>query len=400
MFTVRRLGREDVDAMARLTADAFGGAERDTAFELARLASLHCAFARPELCWGAEVDGKLVGKWQLLDLTARVGRARLRVAGAHTVVVLPEHNGQGLVQAILEQGRTAVEELGFQVMLGFAQRGALYAALGGVPVAADYHVTVDAQKLPSLPYDPFREHTESDLPRIIGLYNASQAQRSLSLVRSIDQWPWLLRRPPMVWIADEGYLGVRDDDSSVELRELGGSEPEFVELALRKLGALARARGVREVRGHFPIDHPFTQACMAYGADVRIEVPKRSGCMGGIIQRDSLLTMLVPELTARLEAYDASQCVELTLPSEDLSQVFRCELGDGTPRPLTLRVPDGALLQLLFGYRSVRSVLGGLCYDEAYAEDSRRLLADSRALALLDSLFPSGHPFISHTDRW
>jgi len=157
---------------------------------------------------------------------------------------------------------------------------------------------------------------------------------------------------------------------------------------------------VREVRGHFPIDHPFTEACIAYGAEVRIELPKRSGCMAGFIQRDALLQAVVPELSARFEAANLGYALELTLPSVDRDSGFRCELGAGVPRTLMLRVPDGALLQLLVGYRSVRAVLGGLCFDARFAEDSRALLADTRALATLDALFPVGHPFVSHTDRW
>ena len=398
MIQVRRLGPADIDAIAELTGHAFGGTDPTTASALQRAASMACPFMPPTLCWGMEKDGRLIAKWQLLDLTMRIGQARLRVAGAHTVAVHRDHQGEQRIEELFRRGRSEGEELGFELILGFAQRGSLYQQLGAVPVCADYTWSCDALKLPTGSLAGFHERSEPS--ELVRLYNLAHESRPLSLVRSVELWPWLLRKPPRILVGPGGYLGLREAPDALEVRELGHGHPAFAESALRALSTLARERGIRRIHGHLPPDHPLVRASIPYGAELTQRHEKRAGAMGGIVHVGRFLDRMAPELERRLahsEHAGDSLVLDLTIDGRP----HTLELGAGGVRTKTLRLdlPAALLLQLTVGYRSPLSLLSALSHD-ASSSDAARLLGDRASMSLLDALFPPAHPFVSHTDRW
>jgi hypothetical protein len=349
----------------------------------------------PTLCWGVEIAGHLVAKWQLLDLSARVGAARLRVAGAHAVAVHHDYDGQNLVVELSQRARAEVEALDFDLMFGFAQRGALYATLGAVPFCADYEWSCDALRLPLGEADAFREFEGRDVPELVRLFNAAQAERPASLLRSVADWPGLLRKPPRIRVGEGGYLGLRDNEDALELREAGFESPRFALRALRELSRLARARGVRRVHGHLPPDHPIVQASIPYGAQVSIRYEKRAGAMAGVLRVASFLRHMQPEFEARwARSACADRELRLTLTIDGAPHEIELSPGGARPKALALSLTPAALLQLVVGYRTPSAVLAaGEGGDPA-------LLDDRDARACLDALFPPAHPFVSHTDRW
>jgi GNAT superfamily N-acetyltransferase len=388
MVTVRPLRSEDIEQAAVLTAQGFGGADYEGTRRLTELAYTHCPFMPLELGFCAEVAGKIVAKWQGLDLTVRLGEARFRTLGGHALVVDPAYRGKGLPELILSSVADQVRAMGRELLLGFAQRGSAYAVMGAATVCADYEWTVDGLSLPVARDDRFRELRDEDVPLVIELYNRAAAQRGLGLVRSVEQWPWLTRRPPRVLVCEQGYLGLRESSDALEVRELGFLEPGFARLALEKLGSLARERGVRRVFGHVPIDHPLVEHSRGYGADVRVTYPKRAGAMAGLIRPDLFLAALKPELEARLgrsALADCSLSLELVIDGAAHSLLVR---GEGA-RVLSSRLAlsGGELAQLAFGYRSVRSL-------------PLEARLDPALLALLEAVFPPAEPFFWHTDRF
>jgi hypothetical protein len=399
MVHVRRLGASDVDAIAELTGHAFGGADPAAAAALQKFANQACPFMPPDLCWGVEENGRLLAKWQLLDLTASIGEARLRVAGAHAVAVHRDHHGQHLIEELFRRARHEVEELGFEIILGFAQRGALYHLLGAVPVCAEYEWSCDALKLPQASREGFREQAE---PReLVRLYNLAQGGRPLSLLRSAELWPWLLRKPSQFLLGPGGYLGLRQHADALEVRELGFEHAGFAEHALRLLSTLAREHGIRRIHGHLPMDHPLVQASLPFGAEVSVRYEKRAGAMGGVVHIGRFLDRIQLELERRwsLSAH-AGFTLALELQLEDRSHTLELGAGAGRARKLRLALSSSALLQLVLGYLRPAALLNALAYEGPFQERARSLLSDRDALSLLEALFPAAHPFVSHTDRW
>jgi GNAT superfamily N-acetyltransferase len=381
----------DVDAVADLTARVLGGSDREEIRALARAAYLHCPFMRPELCWVAEEEGRIVLKGQLLDLEVRVAGVPVRVGGLQGVVAEPAYRGRGYPLRVYAEALPQALAHGFDLFLGFAQRGALFQRhAGGAPVMPDYELALDAAHVPPLGEDRFWPMGDGELDAMLEHYARANESRTGSLVRSAALWPWLVRRPPRVLLHPEGYLGWRAAEDAIEVRELGGASEAFYEEALRKLAALARERGLRRVRGHVPPDDPLVGRAARYGCEERVEYPRRAGCLARIARLRPLMQKLAPALEARLAASRlAGSRVHLALACEGENWGASLGPAGAEERKLDLALPVAALTQLLFGYLPARQVL----FEHGVA-------VDANALELLDLLFPRGWPFMWHGDRF
>jgi predicted N-acetyltransferase YhbS len=392
MLEIRTLRESDIDAVADLNARVFGKErDRDEIRAMTRAAHLRCPFVRPELCWVAEVDGRIVMQAQLLDLEIRLGGVAVRMGGLQGVVAEPEYRGRGYPLQMYAVGLPQALAHGFDLFLGFAQRGAIYQRFGGgAPVMPDCELGLDAARVPPLARDRFEPMREADLDAMLDHYARANARRTGSLVRSRELWPWLVRRPPLVLMHPEGYLGYRFAEDAVEVRELGGSSEAFYEEALRKLAALARERGLRRVRGHVPPDDPLVARAAACGCEHRAIYARRSGCLARVARGAPLLDKLVPELEARLQGSAlAGARVHLSVDCEGERWARSLGPAAGAERPVKLSLPAGPLTQLLFGYLPPRQVL----FDAGVS-------ADPASLEALDVLFPRGWPFMWHGDRF
>ncbi len=392
MLEIRTLRESDVDAVADLNARVFGKeGDRDEIRELTRAAHRHCPFVRPELCWVAEVDGRIVMQAQLLDLEVRLAGAVVRTGGLQGVVAEPEYRGRGFPLQMYAVGLPQALALGFELFLGFAQRGALYQRFGGgAPVMPDFELGLDVAGVEKLARDRFEPMKEPDLDAMLAHYARANARRSGSLVRTRELWPWLVRRPPLVLMHPEGYLGYRFAEDAVEVRELGGSSEAFYDESLRKLAALARERGLRLVRGHVPPDDPLVARAAVAGCEHRAIFARRSGCLARVARAAPLLEKLAPELEARLRG-SALVGARLHLSIDCEGERWSRSLGPagGAERHVKLSLPAGALTQLLFGYLPPRQVLF-----------AHGVSADPASLEALEVLFPRGWPFMWHGDRF
>jgi len=392
--TVRTLTEDDVHAVADLTARVFADPdEREGVYALTRAAYESCPYMPISLCFGAFVGDRLAAKWQVLDFRAHVAGVVVRMAGVQAVLADPELNFRGYPELVAHHGIPTAVAQGFTFALGFAQRGGLYTRVGAVPVQADYELHLDPRQIPPLPssedpFEPFDE--ERDLERVLDFYNRENRERSGTLVRSRALWPWILRKPPEIWSSPDGYLGVRVNEGSLEVREAAGRDDDFYDRALRKLARVARSLDRRRIVGHIPPDHPLAEMARRYGTEMRIEVPKRSGCVSLLMDPRGLLEALRGGLEARLVRAGLDAPLELAIEMADGAfTTALCAEAGGAGHGIRLAVPRGALLQLCFGFRSARSVA---------QEHGLRL--DERDRHLLDAVFPAGHPFTFHTDRY
>lgn len=395
MTVVRRLEREEIDAVADLTARVFGKADEVAPLRaLMRAAYETCPFMPPELCWVAEEEGRIVAKWQMLDFEMWVAGTPVRTAGIQGVVAEPDANHKGYARLIAEHAIGEVRNEGFDMVFGFAQRGGFYTRLGGVPLCADYMLELDARAIPRLQDDPFRPSIDADLPTLIRCYNESNRHGSGPLVRSEALWPWLVRRPERMYLCDDGYVGVTFFDDRLEIREVAGAGPAFHAAAVRKLGELAREANLRRICGAVPADHPFVAAATPHGATLTTTYSKRSGCLGMPLAPLRLLGRLTDSLGERLRGSTSGQ-VALDLGVESGGERTRVLLNGaaGNTRKVDLVLSPGALLQLAMGYRAASEVLAG----EAGWQTTPPGAED---IALLDVVFPRCHPFMWHTDRY
>lgn len=399
MLTVRRMTVDDIDDACDLTARVFSkdDADRQDIFGMMRFAYHNCPFIPTDICWLGLVDGHMVVKWQLLDLQIRIAGAVVPVAGIQAVAAEPDANHKGYALATAIEALKEIRELDYDCVLGFAERGGLYKKLGTVPVSGEYDFELDARPIPPLRDDPFHEWSEDELPRVIDLYNESNLGRSGPIVRKVEHWPWLVRKPPVIHLAGEGYIGVRVNEDWLEIREVAGRGAAFHDAAVRKLADLAKAHGLRRIQGNVPADHPLVEAAIPYGARIAARYQKRNGFISLSMHPLRLLERARPELDARL-AHSRHHDVELDLGVRSEAEESRLTLNAGgrTGRKIDLELHSSALQQLAFGYRSVRDLLLHHARERGAAPPA----LDDVSLDILETVFPKGHPFMWETDRF
>jgi GNAT superfamily N-acetyltransferase len=389
MTMVRTIDLGDVEVVADLTARVFGkSGDYAEIYEMMKAAYVGCPYIKPEHCWVVDVDGRIVVKWQLLDLTLRVGSAEISVGGAQALVAEPDENGKGYPRLLVREGLPQAIAAGFDVLLGFAQRGAFYRRLGAAPVMAEYELGLDPRKIPRLSDDPFEALHEEDVDAIVDQYNRSNARRTGTVVRTTEYWHWMVRRAPVVLTCSQGYFGARFNSDSLELREVAGEETHaFCDLVLRKLGEMARARGYSRIQACLPPDHPLAEVAQRYAAEMQVRYPDRSGCLALVINPESFLKKLRPELERRLSGSRFGDVRVDLRPGS--APPLRLNSGGAHRASLDLDLSLRSLLQLAFGYRSAGVIL---------AQEGIRLDGSNRQL--LEVLFPQGHPFMWLTDRF
>jgi len=403
MTIVRTATRDDIDEVASLTARVFGNDDdRDSIFQLTRMAMQECPFIPPEQCWLAEVDGRIVAKWQILDFVMRTGGSDIRMGGVQAVVAEPDENHKGYPRQIAIEAIPQIAKAGFDVLLGFAQRGAFYRKIGAFPLMAEYEFELDAYQIPTVGDDPFHEWTDAELPQLIDFYNRANAERSASMVRTEGHWPWMVRKPPVVHMCDAGYIGVRHNEDDLEIREVAGLGARFHAAALRKLGKLAREQGVRKIRGAVPADHPLVDAALPYGANVQSLYTKKSGSFALILDPLGLLQKVRGDLEQRLsDSTHAGVHVELCVRCDGIEQHLDLNTGGQRVHKIEITLSRSGIMQMIFGYRPAAALLADEYMEAAEKSDcAADRLPDEESLALLGTLFPHRHPFMWQPDRY
>jgi len=393
---VRTLRAEETGIVSDLTARIFGGTdEYDRMATTLRAAYAHCPFISHELCWVAEAGGRIVTKWQLLDFHMRIAGTPIRMAGIQGVVAEPDENHKGYAKEVALAALPEIRQLDFDLVLGFAKRGAFYRRLGAVVVAADYEIELDPLGVPPLRDDPFREYDEArDLGAIVDAYNRANRDATGPLIRTPELWPWLDRKPPTIFVCDEGYIGVTLFHDRLEIRELAGQGAAFHDDALRKLAALAREAGIKRIHGAVPPDHPLVRMGAQYGLRVQSTYTRKSGCIALALAPVRLIGRLHETLTRRLrESRFHDRHLDLGLKTSGETERLQLNPEGRTGHKIDLELSEGALLQLAMGHLSIESILAA----HPGAWDGP---LDDETLGLLDTVFPVGHPFMWHTDRY
>lgn len=391
----------DEDRVAALVAGAFGGDAPGEMEAQLKLAWGACPWTPLEGTLVAEEDGRVVACGQALQLEVRFGRVAVPAVGIHAVVAEPGLADPGLPRAMWERGRDDALARGTALMIGFARKRGVFSRGGAVPLMVESTWRLDAWRLPEPRQREFRELEPGDEERVAEWHALDGQARPLSLVRPAGLRPWLPRRAPLVRVHPRGYLGLRDNrDGSLEVREVGGADPAFHREALLEAGALARAAGARELRGHVPPDHPFVLASLPFGPEVAVAWRSPdAGPMGFLLAVEPFLRRLEPELAARLEAAGGSG---LDLVVRAGEEEVRLGLGQGRRSDrLELELGPGPLLQVIAGYRAAEEALAErLERGEDRGGLARRLLEEPEALGRLRALFPRGYPFMWPTDRF
>lgn len=364
---------DDIDQLVALTVDTFlRPEERAAVAELLDAAYRHSPRVRADLCAVAVDRGRIVARSQVLELTIRVRGIDLSVAGVQGFAAPPDARG-GLPLRMMATLRHRMSDWGFALTYGYASRGRWFSRLLGTePLHPEYRWSLPVPARGGRPHR-FQELDPGDHETPTRLLGAMAGPGSI--LRQVHDWPLLRWAPQERFHAPGAYIGVRQNEDALEVREAVGSDPGFGVEALDFLCEETRRRGLSRLEGELPPDHPIVLASHALGCDHTTRWSAHSGAIGAAENVGVLLDAMRPVLAGA------------DIGSLEVEGGHRVDVGEG----LNVRVPCKAsqLLPLIWGGQSAANL------DARHGWDLPRDHVDALATA-----FPTCHPNTWPADRF
>jgi len=184
--------------MAHLTLRTIAAAERDAVLDLlagwlddraffARYFEHDPSF-RDDLCFVAEIDGRLVSTLQVLRKRVRVDGAVLEVAALGNVYTAPVARTGGIASALLERALAAMPAHGFDASLLFASKLDFYAHFGWRSVQRRLNFIAAAPADAPAPAGVESFDAARDLDAVMAVYQAHSGPLAGATVRDAAYW--------------------------------------------------------------------------------------------------------------------------------------------------------------------------------------------------------------------
>jgi len=306
--------------------------------------------ARVVRLWRDGVDED-VSQATLLSFDIRFGETAVATEGYQGVQTPPEHRQQGYVRRLMEESlRRARERVDVAFLFGIER---LYGKFGFATCLAAEHLVVPIRRVEqaeSLRRGNIRPMREGDLPEMLDLYNVQHGGRPWTVRRDVNCWDRLPK--PEIWqpgvdvrVLEEdsrlcGYMVVRAGsygwDRGAAVLEMTAKDVSAARALLAAAAARYWEQRCSEFEVYEPADSVVGRVARQMGCDVRATYKPDGGGMAAILNRQSLVERLMPELARRVRAGRVEP------PASALDA-----LATGKLCP-----DDGMLLRLLLGYWS------------------------------------------------
>src|SRR5437764_11222906 len=302
--TVRQARPEDVEAILNLLTEY--GLPRSY-FEPFYLSDTSY---RPEHSWVVEQYGQLLSHLRIYDRWIRVGSVEMRIAGVGNVITAQDARGHGYSGQIMRAMLPVLQLEGYAYSLLWTHIPQLYARYGWAPIEQDLVravLPVDVEN--SARIAPLQA---GDLPAAMRLYEAANAERTGTAVRTPEYWreqsTWLQETPEHFLVAHDnmtdaiiGYVRGRVMEQAVEILELAVEGGSF-DIGRELLAAISMQRG-GQLQGQFP------RSLRAVFLPGEANTLPESGLMGRAINLAELLRVLEPLWRERLQPAGGSEGV-------------------------------------------------------------------------------------------
>ncbi len=363
------------------------------------------------------IDGeeKSVCHLWVIDYAMRIGAAVVRMAGIGGVYTEREHRKKGYMRQLYEDTVQYMITEGYDISMLFGIEN-FYTKFGYAAGLAGFECKVktrDAEVAASVAKTHItRPIEEQDMPAVLDLYNANNAARTCSVVRTPEDFPkfhkgtWYGTPPDtLLWEDANGKLlayAVWDHyDKAVKVAEvearddaLPGNDALFSTL-LSAFAVQAVEKRCEDVQLFIPPDHPFAEYVQRFGAEWTVTYPRYGSGMLRLLNQQPFFEKLAPELERRVAlSRSAGYTGALTFQTDLGNLALIINRGSITvagkanegPR---LELSQDKLTQLAIGYRSARDVL-----------NDPQVTAHGDVLPLLNILFPKGQPYIWVADHF
>ena len=352
-------------------------------------------------------DEEDVSRLWLIEYQMRFGSAKLKMGGIAGVGTNEEHRNKGYSRRVMEDSTAFMTENGFDVAMLFGIPN-FYPKFGYATVIPETWIYLETEETQAaVPTYRIRKFEKDDVPKILSLYAANNAERTGTPLRDKTRWKEFkmgsgfgVDADPYV-VLDEGdevigYFVCDDTEENCILSDIGFQDSTIFETVVRFLADRAKRIKAAQIQCHIPADHPFTIFCRRYGCRTNTNNLKNSGGMMRIINQSSTLKRITSELEKRLRcAANLSQWNGNILISTDLGQdCLEIDQGNiahtsSSANAFHLEMSQDKLIQLMMGRRSIK--------DLAVEPD---VSAAREMIPILETLFPIDHPHVWWPDRF
>lgn len=337
------------------------------------------------------IDDKPVSWLWVIDHAMRFGSETVRMAGIGGVGTEREQRMKGYMRRLFEDTVTYMIDQGYDVSMLFGIPD-FYTKFGyAVCLPGHEHLvaTRDAE-LAAADAGPYtvRPFAAEDTAAAATLYNQNNAQWTCSLVRDpatfqFDKGSWWDREPECIRIDSSdgwgwGYAILDKSRREVNVVEVESTADRLFATLLNELARRAVERRCGNIKIFAPPGHPFAEYLKRFGCESKTEYDRTGGGMMRILNLESLITKIRPELSRRVSSTNTVAAVRV---ETDIGSAVLDAGGAGTEQAW-IKLSQDRFIQLLVGHRSARDVIN----DPA-------VQAGSNAGTVLDTLFPRSYPY-------
>lgn len=343
------------------------------------------------------LDGQVVTHFGVWDYQMRIGRSVVRCGGIGCVATDGDHRKKGLMAQTVPHSISAMKACGYDMSILFGIWD-FYHKFGYVRAWSETTFHMNRDHLPKdLPKVAFKEFSAVPNQDIARLHNRHNARVTGSAVR-----PFLLKgycffsgKPECyAWSKAKklvGHVLVQVNGTRLSCYEATGETDEILSV----LSAIATQKGTRDISFEtFPYMSPVAVRLRRMTARMERQYIKSGGAMVRIVNLESCLRKMLPELSARLKVSDLagySGTLNIAGPEQSVGldirkgEVSLAKKGSGS------NVLKGGhdLAQLLLGTDEPGEICEGC---------GMSLRGDAKQLVPV--LFPIQYPQLQQADRY
>ena len=316
------------------------------------------------------VDGVDVSWATVVDFVQQIGISTVRMGGIAGVGTRDDQRFKGYSRCVMENCLRWMRKAGYHtsMLYGIPSYYPKFGYAKAFPQVRFSLAVRDAEASDGgtcftiVPFDVDR-HLEA----ILDMYAANHAGRTGVTRRCRETWrPF---RKGLAWnsraIVDvfedgggraAGYLVFDDKHLTANVIEAGFADPSVFPAMLRRAADFAWEQRLENLQLHLPEDDLFANYCRAFGCTTQMSCSRDGGGMVRLINVGAALNAIADELSTRARG---SGCVNLETNTDSASLEWtdgHLVVGQSKHQAPTVRMPQWAAAQLVYGYRHVSAL--------------------------------------------
>ncbi len=343
------------------------------------------------------MDGQIVTHYGVWGYKMRIGRSVVRCGGIGCVATDGEHRKAGLMSRTIPHSNEAMKQCGYDLSMLFGIWD-YYHRFGYVRGWSEttFHMTRD-QMPKDLPKVAFKELPAAPREDIAQLHNRHNARVTGSAVRPVFQkgYCFFQGKPECYgWSKGKqlvGHVLVQANGNRLVCFEATGQTQEILSV----INALAISKGTKEISFEtLPFTSPLATSLRRATVKIERQYIKSGGAMVRVINLQSCLRKMLPELSARLSTSDlAGYRGEVAFAGAEQTVGLTVNKGK-----VTLSDKPSGRNVLKVGHHAGQLLIGTDEPEEICEACGVRLSGDTRRLVA--ALFPNQHPQLHQADRY